>query len=608
MTDPVVIRGFPDSIATIPQDRDGWLRWRKKVLAYRLLLHRMADEDPQKRAAIIQMAADDPLFFMAIFGVLHEPRGAVDMDITDDGEVVEMVRPRGWFPWVPYPFQGRMIRWINEVLARENDLTGKGDGVVEKSRDMGATWTFCLQAGWQWLFDDDVFIGLLSHKEILVDSANPSSMFYKIRALLGLNSKVPEVCYSPGTPYDGIPVRLPAYLYPQGFESKQHDMKLNLRHPTKTNQIFGESTTSKSGIGSRTSWSLIDEAAKIPELMDIWSGLSAVTDHRFANSSADRREGDGMYLLAQQAKDSINDPTIEGPSLLSLPWHAHPLRDDEWYQRMKSRHGADAAGFAREYEIDWDAGFGDWVYPVAKQIVPEPVAWDPALGQVYCSIDPGIRDPTAVEWFQHKPGTDGEYNLFEALVLHTPSAEYLAPILMGWPPMHPMREDYPSQAIQEVMDLMWRIRESRMPITYVGDPYGDNVGGASSDTYYTALWRRAQELNQEYPDLPPVEIAVMTRYDEAARYHAGRKEALTRFIPRVTFNNSVRVRHIVDALQSYRYKSQEDGRSVMNEPNRPLHDWSSHPTTCAEFMAVVATINTYLNIPAPKPVKFGRKR
>jgi len=600
------INGFPDHIANVPEDRVGWLRWREDVLAFRELCHRLAEEDHEKRAGILALAASDPAFFMAVFGVIHEPRGTTDFRLDEHGNVVEMYRPRGWYPWIPYPFQVKFLRWIQEVLSTQSDESGKGDGAVEKSRDMGATWLFCAFAAWQWLFDDDVFVGFYSHKEALVDSSNPSSMFFKLRALLGINRKVPELCHAPDTIFDGHRVRLPDWMFPVGFESKEHDLKLNLKHPTKTNQIFGEATTSKSGIGSRTTWNLIDEGAKIDNVLDIWSGMSAVTDHRFINSSADRREGDGMYILVEQARAAQRDPSLEGPRLLSLPWHLHPLRDQGWYNRMKARHGADPSGFAREYDIDWNAGQGDFVYPMARQIVPEPVEWDPLAGEVTCTIDPGLRDATAVEWFQFLPGTGGMYSCFEALVLKTPSAAYLAPILMGFPPGHEIRNNYPDTSIQDVMDLTWELRKNFIPVRYVGDPYGDNTGGAGTGSFYEALTLRSQELCAEYPDLPPVEIAVLTKYDEGARYHPKRKEAGASMIPRIKWNNSPRVRYVVESLQNYRYKSQDEGRLVQNEPNKPAHDWSSHPSTAFEYFAIIATIDNYLAMPNLSPVIPGQ--
>lgn len=53
-----IIRGFPPAIREVPEEPAAWLAWRKKVLAFRELCHRQADEDPEKRAALIKLAGE----------------------------------------------------------------------------------------------------------------------------------------------------------------------------------------------------------------------------------------------------------------------------------------------------------------------------------------------------------------------------------------------------------------------------------------------------------------------------------------------------------------------------------------------------------------------
>lgn len=605
------IRGLPAHLATVPDDTIDWLRWREKALAFRELCHRMCDDDPEQRAGIIALAAQDPAFFTLVFGCILEPRDITDYRVNDDGELVSFRKPRGWYPWIPYGFQIETIRFIEGCVSRQDDPTGKGDGVVEKSRDMGATWNFCLYVSHQWLFADDFIAGLFSRKEDLVDSNDPASMFYRIESLLGLNPKVPETTYAPGTIFDGARVRIPDYLIPAGYEAKVHNQKLSLRHPTKTNQIVGESTTSRSGIGTRTSVSIIDEAAKIDNLLEMWSGMGPVTNHRFVLSSADRRYGDGMFILANRAKLAAQDPTRSGASFLSLSWDRHPLRDAGWLERERARYEGDEHGFKREYEIDWDAGMGDWVYPAAKTLIPVDAPFvEVGGGDVYGSIDPGLRDPTSVVFSQHMP-VENIYHIFEALELATPNAEYLAPILMGFPPGHQVRAAYPEHALQDVMDFTWNMRKTGRAIRWVGDSYGDNAGGSSRESFYEALFLTSEELSKTYPDLPPVKIIVMTKYDEGARYHRKRKECLASMLPRMRFHDAPRTRFVLEAIQNNRYKSQDEDRIVMNEPNNPAHDWSSHATTACEFLAVMATIMDFQRGPVLKPQKstpFRRKR
>lgn len=610
---PYRIEGFPEEIAEVPETAKEWLIWRDKVLAFRELCHRLANEDMNKRAAITQLAANDPCFFMAIFGVLFDPKGEPDLTVVD-GEVEVLDKPPAWYPWIPYPFQVETVRWYQEVRKLKHGSRGRGDGVVEKSRDMGITWTFCLIASHSWLFDNDSTFGLISYKEDLVKDDSPKGMMYKVKSLLGIGrARIPERCFAPGTPYHMAPTRLPEWLIPSGFDPKIHSHQLSLKHPTKTNQITGESTTSKSGIGDRQGAVFIDEGAKNDKLMDIWTGLAAVTHHRFVFSSADRQYGDDMYILASKGRMASANPALAGPSFLSLPYHHHPLRDGErWLESERARFEGTDNAFKREYLIEWNADSSALVYPSAEHIVPGEYDYNPLAGDTTITIDPGLRDPTAIQFYQYQP-VEGGYHMFDAITLDVTSAEFLTPILMGWPPGHEMRlkagyaEATDQGDIQEIMDRMWELRKNGKPVKFVGDPYGDNAGGANSQSFYTTMYLTSRDLNAQYPDLPPFSITVLTKYDEGARYHRARKEALTRLIPNIRFNNTPRVRYVVTALQEHRYKPYNSTHTVQNEPNSPVHDWTSHHASAAEYFAVGVKVGNFMTMPSLKPTKTTQR-
>jgi len=607
---PYRIEGFPEEIAEVPETAREWLIWRDKVLAFRELMHRYANEDPVKRAGILKLAAADPAFFMAVFGVLFDPKGEPDLHIDENGDLAVIDKPAAWYPWIPYPFQVETVRWYQDVRRHKHGSKGRGDGVVEKSRDMGITWTFCLIAAHSWLFDDDSTFGLISYKEDLVKDDSPKGMMYKVKSLLGIGrARIPERCYAPDTPYHMAPARLPDWLIPAGFDPKIHSHQLSLKHPTKTNQITGESTTSKSGIGDRQGAVFIDEGAKNDKLLDIWTGLAAVTHHRFVFSSADRQYGDDMFMLASKGRLADANPSLDGPSFLSLPYNLHPLRDGErWLEAERARFEGSDSAFRREYLIEWNADSSALVYPSAQNIVPGDFPYNPLAGGVTCTIDPGLRDPTAIQFYQFLP-EEGGHQLFDAITLDIDSAEFLTPILMGWPPGHEMRlkpgyyEASGQGDIQEIMDLMWTLRSSGKTVKFVGDPYGDNAGGANAQSFYTTMYLTSRELNAKYPDLPPFSITVLTKYDEGARYHRARKEALTRMIPSIKFNNVPRVRYVVTALQEHRYKPYNQNHSVQNEPSTPIHDYTSHHAASAEYFAVSTKVGDFMSMPSLKPTK-----
>ena len=64
-------------------------------------------------------------------------------------------------------------------------LRGEEAGLIEKSRDMGATWVCCAFSVWLWLFWPGSAVGWGSRKEALVDRiGDPDSIFEKMRMLI----------------------------------------------------------------------------------------------------------------------------------------------------------------------------------------------------------------------------------------------------------------------------------------------------------------------------------------------------------------------------------------------------------------------------------------
>lgn len=580
------IPSLPPPLQEVPHEKEQWLDWRYRVLAWRSYVHEQCQSDPSLAALHYDLAAADPEYFRVMFCPIYEPRATIDYEWDEDAEQwVEFEKPSGWYPWVPFHFQVDLGRWINRVttLSRldPDGRLGRGDGVVEKSREMGASWEFCKEAAHDFLFQDNTDIGFVSYKEEVVDNGDdPKSLFYKLRALIGVYPKVPIRSYAPDTMWHDLPVRIPDWMAPAGWSYRDHNRVNHIAHPTKNNNLRGNSTSGRTGTGDRWSWGMIDEGAKNDNVPDIWGNLQAVTLHRLILSSADLTYGDGFFNLARSAEKAVREGT-PGPSFYQIPWTLHPLRDDGWLEAERNRSNLDPAQFAREYEMNYLAGFGDWVYPYAQQIQPGPFPYVPGMGPVYASIDPSIADPNAILIFQNIMGT-GRTRLVDALVINVQTAEELTPILMGFPPGHEEYESCPFGA-RDFMAFLWRLRERGENVTWVGDPYGNSNSAAGTGTFYEAVLRRSQELSTQYPELPHNSITIYFDYDDTARYHPGRKEALTALLPNLDVNDVPGARHVLEALQRNHYKP-ADG--ITTERLKPEHDWTSHPTTSAEFFAV----------------------
>ena len=106
------------------------------------------------------------------------------------------------------------------VLFFQQIINSQSAGLVEKSRDMGATWTTVAFSVWLWLFRPGAAIGFGSRKELLVDRlGDMDSIFEKIRYTIKM---------------------LPGFLLPNGFDLNKNCSYMKLLNPETNSSITGE--------------------------------------------------------------------------------------------------------------------------------------------------------------------------------------------------------------------------------------------------------------------------------------------------------------------------------------------------------------------------------
>lgn len=216
-------------------------------------------------------------------------------------------------PFILFDRQRELIAWLLERWR------GQEHGIVEKSRDMGASWlvmAFCCTMS---LFNSGLAFGIGSRKEEQLDrSGDPSCLFWKGRHFL-----------------QHLP---PEFL--QGWSMK-HSADRRIMFPATGSTVMGESGDGI-GRGSRSSMFLIDEAAHIehPGLID--ASLSATTNCRIdvstpagrANSFAERRFS-GRHPV------------------FTMHWQQDPRKSPVWYARMKQMLAPEV--LAAEVDLDYSA-------------------------------------------------------------------------------------------------------------------------------------------------------------------------------------------------------------------------------------------------------------
>jgi phage terminase large subunit len=117
-------------------------------------------------------------------------------------------------PFILFPKQREFIEFLYACLQ------APAHGLVEKSRDMGATWLACAFSVWLWLFWKGAAIGWGSRKQPLADKlGDPDSIFEKMRILIR---------------------NLPKEFLPEGFNDQEHMAQMRIVNPETGATITGD--------------------------------------------------------------------------------------------------------------------------------------------------------------------------------------------------------------------------------------------------------------------------------------------------------------------------------------------------------------------------------
>lgn len=222
-------------------------------------------------------------------------------------------------PFLLFPKQAEYIEW----LYKRYQL--KEDGLVEKSRDMGATWLCCAFAVWMWIFIPGSSVSFGSRKEDLVDEiGNPDSIFEKMRILL-----------------DNLPVE----FLPAGFVLRTNAAYMKILNPSTGSNIKGESGDNI-GRGGRSSLYFKDESAFYERPERIEAALSMNSDVKI-DVSTPNGNGNPFYRKRHGGKVPV----------FTFHWRDDPRKDKVWYEKQKDM--LDPVVLAQEVDINYDASLAN---------------------------------------------------------------------------------------------------------------------------------------------------------------------------------------------------------------------------------------------------------
>lgn len=210
-------------------------------------------------------------------------------------------------PLVLFKRQAELVRFVLGCIEDQEN------GLLDKSRDTGATWVCSAISIWLWLFREGSAIGWGSRKQDLVDRlGDPTSIFEKMRKTIR---------------------GLPDVFLPEGFDPDRHLTYLRFINPENDSTIVGEGGDNI-GRGGRTLVYFKDESAHYehPEsieaaLMDNTNVQIDISTHNGVGTIFDRKRDAGREWDAGQAK-----PPSGTTRVFVLDWSDHPAKTPEWHK------------------------------------------------------------------------------------------------------------------------------------------------------------------------------------------------------------------------------------------------------------------------------------
>ncbi len=259
---------------------------------------------------------------------------------TYDPRIMDDDKPRR-LPLVMFPRQEELVRFLYQLVIEQQP------GLIEKARDMGATWVACAFSVWAWRYLPGAAIGWGSRKKELVDRiGDPSSIFEKIRMIIR---------------------GLPRMFWPTWFDPTKHMPYMKIVNPDTGASIIGE-IGDDIGRGGRTLLYFKDESAHYehPEMVEAALGDNTrvpidISSVNGLGNVFHRRRESGVEYKGEIIKGRIN--------VFVMDWSDHPEKTPAWYaERRKLSEDAGLAHiFAQEVDRNYSASvFGtlikmEWV-------------------------------------------------------------------------------------------------------------------------------------------------------------------------------------------------------------------------------------------------------
>jgi len=255
-TRPILSEPFPDipekwvdpkTGLIVPKHGQENIVWRSKLL-------QRAENDIILQNDLMAACKESLLFWINTFAWTYHQ---FDVDPTT-GKRIDALNPHN--PFITWEIQDKLFSDFERCIKVGEDI------LIDKSRDMGASWACVDFLHWIWLFIPEKQLLELSRTEPYVDQAgNMKALFQK---------------------HDYINNWLPAWMRPpQCLYGEKNRTKMHMANVLNGSVIDGESTTQHAASGDRRFITLLDEFAKVEKGQLMRSATRDASYVRIVNST-----------------------------------------------------------------------------------------------------------------------------------------------------------------------------------------------------------------------------------------------------------------------------------------------------------------------------------
>ena len=283
------------------------LDYHRPILERRLQLIQETANNEVAQKIELERCRRDVVYWVNHWGMTYDPKSAADRD-----------KVSAYVPFMLFERQVELLHWL------EDRTDAQEEGVLAKSRDIGATWLMGVFAVHRWRFFPGWKTTFGSRKLELVDKLDdPDAILPKIRIFL---------------------YNLPTWMLPPGYDRRFHDNYCRIVNPDNNNTITGEGGD-QMGRGGRSTLYVVDEGAHIEHAEMVEAAIVGNADCRVWVSSV---KGPGNLFARKYM-------TVAPRQRFRFHYSSDPRKDDTWKEKKIKELGSTPHLWAAEYEIDFSA-------------------------------------------------------------------------------------------------------------------------------------------------------------------------------------------------------------------------------------------------------------